>query len=163
MSKLFCLLMLLGSFSAQAGEVASSEVTIVPSTISEVKHFPVLSEPGSSESRFSIVVAEGGMSTDVYPRYSLYLGFASYAEMGNISTNFELGRFLDITEIKKKAPGIFEVKAVKVTERDMPSVTLTIDATQVLADEENLRKSCDMDFCDKELSSKVKVTETLND
>lgn len=163
MSKLFCLMMLLVSFSAQAGEVASSPVTIEPSAISEVKHFPLLSEPGSSESRFSVITTVGGMSTDVYPRYALYLGFASYAEMGNISTNFELGRYLDITEIKKKAPGIFEVKAVKMTETDMPSVTLTIDATQVLADEENLRKSCDMDFCDKELNSKVKVTEVVND
>lgn len=157
---LFSALVIFGS-ALHAVEVSSSEVTLTPSTVSEVQHFTLPSEDGTSQ-RLSIITTEDGMSTDVYPRYAIYLGYASYAEMGNISTNFSIGRFVEVTSVRQKSAGIFEIKALRITEEGMPRVTLTVDARQVLADEKKLRESCNDDFCDKDLDSKINVTETVD-
>ncbi len=155
-------LVMLMSASVFAKTVSSSKLQVEPSSIDQVIRLVDKHEPGSSHKKLSVVIEDRGMSTDVSPRYSIYLGYASLAEMGNISADFKINenayKFLSAT---RKAPGIYEVKVVEYRDEDgMVEVTQTIDATKMFSDEQKLRKQCDGDFCDQTLKTTVEVKET---
>jgi hypothetical protein len=155
-------LVMLMSASAFAKTVSSSEVKLNPSSVDQVIRLVDKNEPGSSHKKLSIIVEDRGMSTDVSPRYSVSLGYASLAEMGNISADFKINenayQFLSAT---RKAPGIYEVRVVEYRDEDgMVEVTQTIDATKMFSDEQKLRKQCGGDFCDQTLKTSVDVKET---
>lgn len=56
------------------------------------------------------------MSTDVSPRYSIYLGYASLAEMGNIAVDFKERQACgsDFCDLKLKTSVTTSEKAEKV-------------------------------------------------
>lgn len=155
-------LVLLMSVSVFAKTVSSSKLQLEPSGVDQVIRLVNKDVLGSSHKKLSIVVVDRGMSTTVSPRYSVFLGYASLAEMGNISADFKINenafKFLSAT---RKAPGIYEVKVVEYRDEEgMVEVTQTIDATKMFSDEQKLRKMCGDDFCSQTLITSVEVNET---
>ncbi|MGE3974295.1 MAG: hypothetical protein AB7F59_07220 [Bdellovibrionales bacterium] len=161
MKVILSVLLIMASFSAQAAEISSSQITISPASVDKTIRLIDQQSPGSSHKKISIIVRDSGMSTDVSPRYTVYLGFASMAEMGNVTANFQVTdkafHFLSATT---RSTSIFTVKTVEYRDDGMYEITQTIDATKMLADEQTLRTNCGEDFCDKELSTAISVTET---
>lgn len=162
MKKFFVsMLVLVAAVAVQAKTINSNKESISPSEIDQVIRLVDKNEPGTSHKKLSIVVTDQGMSTDVSPRYTVYLAYASMAEMGNISVDFKITdqpfHFLGAT---RKAAGIYEVKAVEARETGFVEVTYTIDATKMFADEKAERTKCGGDFCDLKLQTSVSVTET---
>lgn len=162
MKKLIVCSLILMSTSGFAKTVPSSQLQIEPSSIDKVIRLVDKNEAGSSHKKVSIIVEDKGMSTDVSPRYSVYFGYASLAEMGNITADFKINdnafKFISAT---RKAPGIYEVKLVEYRDEEgMVEVTQTIDAVKMFSDEEKLRKQCGEDFCDQILKTSVDVKET---
>ncbi len=157
---LTALVILMASIS-QAKTVQSEELNVAPSSIDKVIRLVDKNEPGSSHKKLSIVVTDNGMSTDVSPRYQIYLGYASLAEMGNISVDFKVSdQAFEFISASRKSAGIYEVKTVEYRDDGMYNVTQTIDATKVFADEKKQRDACGDDFCDQALKSSIVVTET---
>lgn len=156
-------LLLLGSVCAQAKDIASTKLAIAPSSVYKMIRLVENGEPGSSQKKLSIIVADKGMSTDMSPRFTVYLGFASMAEMGNISADFKINeqtaRFVSAS---RKEAGIYEVKVVEYRDDGMYLVTQTINAKKTFIDERQLRKSCGVDFCDQTLNTTVSVSETAS-
>jgi chromosome condensin MukBEF MukE localization factor len=136
--------------------------TIAASDIEQVIRLVDKKEDGSSHKKLQIVVTDAGMSTDVSPRYTVRLGYASLAEMGNISADFKISdQAFQFVSATRKAPGIYEVKTIEYRDEDgMVDVTHTINATKMFVDEREARKACGDDFCDKELKTSIEVTET---
>ncbi len=152
------------SLSVNAKTINSSKETINPSAIEKIVRL-VDKNNESTYKKLQIVVEDTGLSTDVSPRYKIYLGYASLAEMGNISTNFILNdQAFKFLSAERKSAGVYEIKVVEyrtdVTEPGMYIVTQTIDATKVFADEQKIRIACGDDFCDQELNSSIEITET---
>lgn len=150
------------SFSVSAKTlVSNSKLQIEPAKIDQVIRLADKQEAGSNHKKVSIVVSDNGLSTDVSPRYTVYLGFASLAEMGNISANFKVNdNAYQFVSAQRKAAGIYEVKVIEYrSEVGMVEVTQTIDATRMFIDEQKARKTCGSDFCDQVLNTSVEVTE----
>lgn len=155
-------LVMLTSASVFAKTVSSSQNQVKPSSIDQVIRLVDKIEQGSSQKKLSVVVEDAGMSTDVSPRYSVYLAYASLAEMGNISADFKINKnaykFLSAT---RKSPGIYEIKVIEYRDQDgMVEVTQTIDASKIFSDEKKIRSQCGTDFCEQTLKTTVEVTET---
>lgn len=159
------LLITLTTLVSQAKTISSESLSIKPSSIDKLVTLVDKNQPGSSQKKLNIVVTDGGMSTDVSPRYTIYLGYASMAEMGNITSDFKISdqAYKFVSAVRKSA-GIYEVKTIEYRHEEnnegMYEVTHIIDATKMFADENAYRKNCGEDFCDGELKSTVTVTET---
>ncbi|UOF02713.1 hypothetical protein [Bdellovibrio reynosensis] len=148
---------LLMSSSVFAKTIPSSKIEIAPSSIDQVVR--LVDKRESGHTKVNIIVEELGMSTDVSPRYTVYLGFASLGEMGNIYADFKIDdavwEFKSATRI---AAGIYEVQVVGFDENyEMREFTYTIDTTQMFIDERKARKKCGGDFCDQELNTTIEV------
>lgn len=153
-------LVILSATFAQAKTIASTEVQISAANIDQVIRLVDKKEPGSSHKKLSIIVEDGGMSTDVSPRYTISLGYASMAEMGNIKASFQISdQAFQFISASRKAAGIYEVKTVEYRDDGMYDVTTTIDATQMFVDEKEQRKACDGDFCDQALKTSIEISE----
>ncbi|XGC81766.1 hypothetical protein ACES2L_04625 [Bdellovibrio bacteriovorus] len=157
------LISLLMSSIVFAKTVPSNKVQIAPSSIDQVIRLVDKRDLGSSHKKVSIIVEELGMSTDVSPRYAVYLGFSSLAEMGNIYADFKIDdavwEFKSATRI---SAGIYEVKVVGFDENyQMKEFTHTIDTTQMFIDESKARKNCGGGFCDDELKTSVEVKSSI--
>ena len=158
---LFISLAIFFSVVSQAKKIQSEQLNLSPSSIDKTIRLVDKNEPGSSHKKLSIIVTDNGMSTDVSPRYQIYLGYASLAEMGNITVDFKISEdAYQFVSASRKSAGIYEVKTVEYRGDGFYDVTLTIDATKVFSDERSLRQSCGDDFCDQMLKSTIKVTET---
>lgn len=154
-------LVLLMSSAAFAKSVYPSSPKISPSSIDTVYRLVDKPNPGSSHKKLSIITTDGGMSTDVSPRYSIYLGYASMAEMGNIQADFKItDKAFQIIGAKRLDSGIYEVQYLEYRDEGMLKVTQVIDATAMFSEENRQRKACGSDFCDIRLSKPVEVTET---
>lgn len=153
-------MVLLFSMITQAGTIQSKALKIEPSSIDKViRLVEKRSEQGSTK-KLSIVVTDNGMSTDVSPRYKIYLGFASLAEMGNISADFKISdQALNFISATRKSAGVYEVKTIEYRDGGDFEITQTIDATKVFSDEKKLRESLDQ-FGDETLKTSIVVTET---
>lgn len=158
---LFTSLVVLFSVISQAKAIQSEQLNVSPSSIDKIIRLVDKDQPGSSHKKLSIIVTDNGMSTDVSPRYQIYLGYASLAEMGNITVDFKVSEdAYQFVSASRKSAGIYEVKTVEYRDNGFYDVTLTIDATKVFSDEKTLRQSCGDDFCDQTLKSTIRVTET---
>ncbi len=155
------MLFLVYSFSAQAYEVSSQKHSISPASID--KAITLVDKSGSPQhKKVNVIVTDSGMSTDVSPRYTVYLGFASMAEMGNISASFKVNdQASKFISASRKSAGIYEVKTIEVRDEGMYEVTQMIDAVKMFSDEQKLRKNCGDDFCDHELKTKIIISETI--
>lgn len=154
-------LIFLTALTAQAKTIQSEELNITPSSIDKSIRLVDKDNLGSSHKKLSIIVTDGGMSTDVSPRYSIYLGYASLAEMGNISTDFKISdQAIQFISASRKSAGIYEIKTVEYRDDGMYDVTTTIDATKMFSDEKKAREACGGDFCDLVLKSSISVTES---
>lgn len=155
-------LLIFSSLVAQGRTLPSdSTLSVQTSTIDQTIRLFSKDRPGSSLEKVSVVVTDGGMSTDVSPRYKVYLTYQSYAEMGNITTSFLISdkafRFLSAT---RSGPGTYVIKTVVYDDRGFVEVTQTINAAQMLRDEAKLRESCGRDFCDVDLKTSIEIKET---
>ena len=142
--------------------ISSSSENISPSLVH--KHILLVNKEnlGSSHFKISVIVTDHGMSTDVSPRYTIYLGVSSLAEMGNLFADFKISdKAYKFISASKKAQSIYEIKFMEYREEGMFEVTKTIDAKKIFLDEEKIRKDCADDFCDKPLKTSVDVTETI--
>lgn len=164
MKALLTALALSVTVSAQAEVIPSTLEKIAPDSVDQLIKLVNKDEPGSSQKKVSIVVTDGGMSTDVSPRYSVYLGLSSLAEMGNLSATVKITdqafQFLSAT---RKGPGQYEVKTIEYRAEGLVEVTKQINANQMFADERRDRAACDVGdgFCDGTISTSVTVTETV--
>lgn len=153
-------LVILSATFAQAKTVNSTDVQISASSIDQVIRLVDKNEPGSSHKKLSIIVEDRGMSTDVSPRYTISLGYASMAEMGNITASFQISdQAFQFISASRKSAGIYEVKTVEYRDDGMYDVTTTIDATKMFVDEKEQRKACGGDFCDQELKTSIELSE----
>lgn len=153
-------LVILSATFASAKAVNSTEVQVSASNIDQVIRLVDKNEPGSSHKKLSIVVEDRGMSTDVSPRYTISLGYASMAEMGNITASFQISdQAFQFISASRKSAGIYEVKTVEYRDDGMYDVITTIDATQMFVDEKEQRKACADDFCDQALKTSIVISE----
>ncbi|WP_347357987.1 hypothetical protein [Bdellovibrio sp.] len=152
-------LSLLLSANAFAKSVSSESLQIAPSSIDQVVRLVDKKDPGSSAKKVSIVVEDHGLSTDVSPRYTVYLGYASLAEMGNISADFKIDdQVFEFKSATRKAAGIYEIKVVGFTaDGALTDITHTVDTNQMFIDERKARTACGGDFCDQTLKTSVEV------
>jgi hypothetical protein len=147
----------------QAATVLPTEDKVSPSSVDQVIRLVDKDEPGSSHKKVSILVTDHGMSTDVSPRHTIYLAYASLAEMGNISVDFEItNQAFRFTSATRKAAGIYEVRTLEYR-ADFVDVVYTIDARKMFSDEKKLREECEKDggFCDGDLKTSIIVTESV--
>lgn len=156
-----CILLTSFCYQAQAKVVSSDQLTVSPSTIDKVVHLVDKSKAGSFKKKLSILVTDSGLSTDVSPRYTVFLGYSSMTEMGNIFADFKINdRAVDFLSASRKSPGVYQVKVTELRDDGMYEVTQTIDATQMFIDESDMRKSCGDNFCDATLKTKISISET---
>lgn len=149
------------AFAAQGETIKSSKETLSPSSIEQVYRLVSKDSPGSSLKKLQIVTTDHGMSTDVSPRYSVYLGLASLAEMGNIFADFKItDTAFRVLGAKRISAGHYEVVVQEYGEDGFLEKTYAIDATQLFADEAKARKQCGGDFCDLTLESTLSVKTT---
>lgn len=147
--------------SVHAKVVPSKNANINASDVDRIFRLVDKKDDGSSHKKLQIVVTDRGMSTDVSPRYSVYLGYASLAEMGNITTNFLVNEdAIDFISARRIAAGIYEIKVLEYREDGMYEVTHEIDTTAMFIEEKRVRSVCGDDFCDQELKTTVSVLET---
>lgn len=144
---------------SQAKIVKSVEAQIDPANIDTVINLVNKNEPGSSQKKLNIVVQDSGMSTDVSPRYTVYLGYASMAEMGNITSTYEItNEGYGPVRAERKAAGIYTVVVTQfVGQVGFAEVTYEVNATQMFIDENKMRNACGGDFCDGTLKSQISV------
>lgn len=164
MKALIMSLALIAAVTAQAGEVLrSTQEKIAPDSVDQLIKLVDKDEPGSSQKKVNIVVTDGGMSTDVSPRYSVYLGLSSMAEMGNLSATIKItDQAFQFVSASRKSAGQYEVKIIEYRDEGMVEVTKNIDATQMFIDERSQRESCNAEggFCDGTLSTSATVSES---
>lgn len=154
--------LMLPAFATAAVTVPSSDVQLAPSQIEKVIRLVDKKTPGQSHKKLQVVVIDNGMSTDVSPRYTVYLGYASLAEMGNMSVDFKINdQALEFLSASRKSAGIYEIKTTEYRDNGLYEVTQVVDATKMFADENKMRKNCGSDFCDEKLNTSVSVTTTL--
>lgn len=144
---------------SQAKIIKSTEAQIDPASIDTVINLVKKDEPGSSQKKLNIVVTDSGMSTDVSPRYTVYLGYASMAEMGNITSSYEITNLgYGPVRAERKAAGIYTVIVNQYVEQvGFAEVTYEVNATQMFIDENKMRNACGGDFCDGTLKSQISV------
>jgi hypothetical protein len=149
------------ALTSHAKTLKPSDVKLSLSSIDQVIRLVRKEESGSSDRKLNLVITDTGMSTDVSPRIGIYLALASWAEMGNISAEYDLtNTALKFISAKRKAPGIFEIKYLDST--SLNQVTMTVDARSLQNDERKARAACGDDFCDKSLNSEIKITEVVS-
>ena len=158
-------LVVLAATVAQAKVVHSKEVAVSPSSVEKVVTLVNKTTEDGGKVKLQVVVTDNGMSTDVSPRHSVYLGYANLAEMGNITAEFEVTEATwEFISATRTAPGIYEVKTVELGDEGMVEVTHTVDASKVFADEKALRNKCATEgdgFCHEVLKSTVTVLKTV--
>lgn len=143
-----------------AQTIASTKEVVAPSDISRLIRLVEKTDERGTEKTVQIVVQDLGMSTDVSPRYMVYLGYSSFQEMGNVKVNFKINEnALQFLGARRIAAGIYQIKVVEYRETGFFDVTQEVDARQIFADEKKLRASCGSDFCDGDLKSTVKISE----
>jgi hypothetical protein len=144
---------------SQAKIVKSTEVLIDPANIDTVINLVNKNEPGSSQKKLNIVVTDSGMSTDLSPRYTVYLGYASMAEMGNITSTYEITNDgYGSVRAERKAAGIYTVVVTHFIDQvGFAEVTYEVNATQMFIDENKMRNACGSNFCDGNLKSQISV------
>ena len=159
MKNILISVVLLVSTISQAKIVKSTEAQINPANIDTVIRLVDKNEPGSSQKKLSIVVTDSGMSTDVSPRYTVYLGYASMAEMGNLTSTFEITNLgYGPVKAERKAAGIYTVVVTQILDQvGFAEVTYEVNATQMFIDENKMRDACGGDFCDGTLKSQISV------
>lgn len=105
------------------------------------------------------------MSTDLSPRYQVYLTYSNLAEMGNMYSTFLISdAALEVVSSKRIDAGIYEV-IVKEYRPDQSeniyNATYTINTINMFKAEDAMRKKCGGDFCDgnieAEISAKVNI------
>jgi hypothetical protein len=167
-SFLSMVVVLLGAFllggAANATTVNSSVVSVAPSTITSVFKLVESAPQTVPAKKVQVVVTDHGLSTDLSPRYSAILSFSSFAEMGNITADFEITNHLfNGVSAKRLKPGIYEVSGVEYggETATFANVAYTIDARQMFSDEISMRKFCGGDFCDGLLKTKVEVSKSI--
>ena len=153
-------LVILFSVITQAKTIQSEELSLAPSSIDKVIRLVDKDDFGSTHKKLSVIVTDNGMSTDVTPRHTIYLGYASIAEMGNISADFMISDAYEFVSASRKSAGIYEVITNEYRGADASyKVTYTIDATQIFSDEKAQRRACGEGFCDENLKTSIVVTE----
>lgn len=151
-------------FANAAVTVPSSDVQLSAAQIDKVVRLVDKKNPGESHKKLQIIVIDNGMSTDVSPRYAVYLGYASLGEMGNIGAEFKINdQALEFLSASRKAAGIYEFKTTEYRDNGLYEVTQEIDATKMFADEKQMRKNCGGDFCDGKLKTSITVTTTVKE
>jgi hypothetical protein len=153
---------LLMTVVANAKPVAPTNEQISPAQVDKTIRLSETDNQGITK-KLSIVVTDHGKSTDVSPRYSVYLSYNSMAEMGNISGAYLITHkaYSDVSA-KRIAPGLYEVKYTEYRdELGMVDVTATINAEEAFIEDKNKRANCGDDFCDGSLTVSIKVTESV--
>lgn len=144
-------------------EVKNTDITISPATIDNMVQLVNKEDLSDNHKKLSLIVKDTGRSTDFSPRFTVYLGYGSFAEAGNLTASFELTKdVIKVISANRLEAGIYELLTSEIRESDEGSMRLNvryqIDARKMFADEQALRKVCNV-FCDKELSTAITVTE----
>lgn len=163
MLKLICIILCFSTVSTFAKTITTTSEKVYPSTIDQKITLFNNKETDGSHKKVSIILIDHGLSTDVSPRYSVYLGYASLAEMGNIYADFKIsGQAFAFNYANRIAAGIYQIKTVEYRDEDgMVEVTQTIDATKMFLDEKKARKKCGFNFCDQDLKTTLEVSEVV--
>ncbi|WP_413557257.1 hypothetical protein [Bdellovibrio sp. HCB209] len=150
------------AMTVQAKQVAPTSSKISPATIDQAIRLAEATSKEGVTKKITIVTTDNGKSTDVSPRYTVYLGYNSMAEMGNISAAYLIAEdaYSNVTA-KRLAPGIYQVqyKAYR-DEAGMVNVTKVIDANEAFINDNEIRKACADDFCDGTIKAAVDVQES---
>lgn len=148
------------SLNGKAEVVSSTEENVAPSTVDRI--VPLVNKStGSSAKKLSIVLEDKGMGTGIEPRYVIYLGYASMAEMGNLNMDFKItDQAYKFVSASRKSAGIYEVKTIEYDGDNMMQATYMINAIQMFADEDVFRRQCN-DSCPEKMQSRITVTKTV--
>jgi len=150
-----------GSVASQT--IDASEISVAPSDIDQVVRL-VDTKSNGSQKKVQVLVLDKGMSTDVSPRYEIYLGYSSLAEMGNRAANFKISDLVwSFKSASRISAGIYEIKTVEIDENadfGFKNVTYLIDATKMFSDDKAAVAKCGDDFCDQSLKTSILVKKT---
>jgi hypothetical protein len=107
--------------------------------VSRVASSTVLGENKEKDIKVRLVALDLGLSTDVSPRYALYLTFFHASDSMNSRTAFYLGEVFDVVSTSRKSAGIYQISArVPSEETTIKAATLTVDTNEVWADDARL-------------------------
>ncbi|WP_413287933.1 hypothetical protein [Bdellovibrio sp. HCB337] len=154
---------LMMTVAAHAKSVAPTKEKISPATIDQTIRLAD-SDDNVVKKKISIVVVDHGLSTDVSPRYSVYLGYNSMAEMGNLSAAYLItNQAYSNVKAKRTSAGIYEVSYTEYREEQgMVTVTQRIDATAAFSADKKQRANCNEGFCDGYIKADISLTESVS-
>lgn len=148
--------------NAHAALIKSANHKVDVSGIDQV--FPLVNKAdntsgfGTVNKKVQIVTLDGGMSTDVSPRYTVYISFKSMAEMGNLTASFKItDQAFQVIGTQRISAGIYQVITQEYTDEGMLEVTYTLDTVKMFSDEKKARENCGLDFCDGDLKTVIDV------
>jgi len=117
----------------------------------------ILGENKQKDITVRLVSAYLGKSSDMSPRYMLYITYFHGGEINNSKTAFELGPIWELRSTQKLDKGIYKIQVVKLGKHANPEeASWIVDTVQVFTDDRVLKKE---EFDDPYFSSKIKVTE----
>lgn len=163
MKKLLISFLLIVSNLSFALTINSQKVEIAPSAIDRVIRLVDKADESFYYKKLSIIVKDLGLSTDVSPRYAVYLGYMGKSEMINIQADFLVtDKAMSFIGAERLEAGKYEVKFSEYrSEVGMVEVKRVIDATQLFIDEKKVIKAC-TDFCDEFLNTSIEVSEKVS-
>jgi len=151
------LFLLLMSFVSHAKTIHSLPEQNSKVDVFRVRKTVVLGKNLNKDITINAVEIYLGQSTDVSPKYRLYLTYFNGGEMNNTKTAFDLGYFLKLKSYERLKPGMYQISATRLSDKGFPQdVLITIDTSQVFVDDRNLHLS---DFEDPYFLSTIQVTE----
>lgn len=156
----------LSTLAETSGTVRNSEQRVPASAISSLHQFPL--PQVSPDASLSVVAVDGGMSTDVSPRYQIVVGFFSPAEMGNLDASFLLTNTVwDVQKVRLESNHlILRVREISDEFLDQENSTIfadviyRLDIGPLIQAEAQRRQSesCLESFCDGELDVTLPLT-----
>lgn len=99
-----------------------------------------------------------GQSSDLSPRFRLYLTFFHGGEVNNTKTAFDLGKYLNVRNVERQSFGRYIVQGTRLDPKtsNLEDVTLAINATQVFKDDSELDAR---EFSDPYFESYIEIIE----
>ena len=151
--KMFIIALLTTTVAVSASTLRSIKESEAKINIATIKDSIVLEKDEESDIEVRIVTSYLGQSTDVSPRYQVFIIFYHGGEMNNTKTAFNLGRYWEFLSAKRKGRGLYEINVAKIG-TTLETITLVVDMKQVFIDDANLDIE---DFEDPYFDSQVTI------
>ena len=159
--KLTLTLALVSSFAATAETIKSLSKKDAEINVAQVQNAFVLKKPTlENNTRISLIVHDGGGTTDVSPTLGLYLIFWKDGEMNNATASFHLEETFSVLDYKVLANNKLMLKLRDYGDQGMFSKTVIIDYSNFAQKFEKDASHFEEEFVTKWVQGSI-VSETL--